>query len=58
MTNEGNFYIAASGKGFSRKADGFYMGTAMDLGTDDSIENYEEVDSQEAESEQIFEGEA
>lgn len=35
-------YIAAEGKTFIRKADGFDMGEDIWLGEDDSIENYEE----------------
>lgn len=39
-----NLYLAEEGKTIARKADGFVMGTGIDLGVDDSIDNYEEID--------------
>lgn len=39
-----NLWLADEGKTFSRKADGFVMGTGIDLGVDDTIDNYEEID--------------
>ena len=42
MTNEGNIYYAAEGCFIVRKADNFIMGEAIDLGTADSIDNYED----------------
>lgn len=39
-----NLYLADEGKTIARKADGFVMGTGIDLGVDDSIDNYEEID--------------
>lgn len=37
-------FYADEGKTFIRKEDGFDMGNGIDLGVDDTIENYEEVD--------------
>lgn len=42
MTNEGSRYYAEDGNFIVRKADNFIMGEDIDLGTSDSIENYEE----------------
>lgn len=42
MTQNGNLYTAEEGKLIVRKADGFIMGDKIDLGSDDSIDNYEE----------------
>lgn len=42
MKQEGNIYTADEGKLIVRKADDFIMGDAIDLGSADSIENYEE----------------
>ena len=42
MTNKNNIYTADEGKLIVRKADDFIMGDAIDLGSADSIENYEE----------------
>ena len=42
MTNEGNKYFAEEGKFIVRKEDGFIMGEDIDLGSEDSIKNYEE----------------
>lgn len=38
------FYVD-EGKTFIRKEDGFDMGNGIDLGVDDTIDNYEEVDA-------------
>lgn len=37
-----HLYLADEGKTFIRKSDGFDMGDGIDLGVNDSIENYEE----------------
>ena len=37
-------YLCDEGKVFIRKADGFIMGDGIDLGDEDTIDNYEEVD--------------
>ena len=37
-------YLCDEGKVFIHKADGFIMGDGIDLGDNDSIDNYEEVD--------------
>jgi len=37
-------YLCDEGKVFIRKEDGFIMGDGIDLGDNDSIDNYEEVD--------------
>jgi len=42
MTQENNLYKADNGKLIVRKSDGFIMGDMIDLGSIDSIENYEE----------------
>lgn len=42
MTNKNNIYTADEGKLIVRKADDFIMGDAIDLGSADSIDNYEE----------------
>ena len=44
MTHRENtgIYVADEGKMLVRKADGFVMGDQLDLGVNDSIENYEE----------------
>jgi len=42
MTNEGSRYYAEEGNFIVRKSDNFIMGEDIDLGTSDSIENYEE----------------
>lgn len=49
MKQEGNLYYAGEGKLIVRKADNFIMGDAIDLGSADSIENYEEKDFTEEE---------
>lgn len=42
MTNKNNIYTADEGKLIVRKEDDFIMGDAIDLGSADSIENYED----------------
>jgi len=42
MEQNGNKYTASEGKLIVRKADNFIMGDRIDLGSADSIENYEE----------------
>ena len=44
MTHRENssLYLADDGKMFVRKADNFIMGDGIDIGINDSIENYEE----------------
>lgn len=42
MKQKGNIYTAEDGKLIVRKADDFIMGDAIDLGSADSIDNYEE----------------
>ena len=37
-------YLADEGKILVRNSDGFVMGSGLDLGIDDSIENYHEED--------------
>jgi len=41
-TKDNKLYHADEGKVFVRKSDGFVMGKGIDLGVNDSIENYEE----------------
>lgn len=45
MTNKENssLWLADEGKTIARKADGFVMGTGIDLGVDDAIDNYIEI---------------
>lgn len=42
MKNNGNLYIADEGNFIIRKSDGFIMGTEIDLGSADNIDNYDE----------------
>jgi hypothetical protein len=51
MTQKGNLYTAEEGKLIVRVADDFIMGDAIDLGSADSIENYEEREFSEEEIE-------
>lgn len=44
MKQNKNIYTADDGKLIVRKADDFIMGDAIDLGSADSIDNYEERD--------------
>jgi len=41
---DNTLYLADEGKTFVRKDDAFVMGTGIDLGINDSIDNYEEVE--------------
>ena len=51
MTHEENtnLYLADDGKMFVRKSDGFIMGDGIDMGVNDSIDNYEEREFTEEE---------
>jgi len=49
-TNNNKLYHSDEGKVFIRKSDGHIMGRGMDLGENDSIENYEEIDDPSADS--------
>lgn len=42
-TENKRLYIAGEGKVFMRKSDNFIMGKGIDLGVNDSIKNYKEV---------------
>jgi len=42
MTQDNNIYTADKGKLIVRISDNYIMGDAIDLGSADSIENYEE----------------
>ena len=55
MTNEGNKYFAEEGKFIVRKEDGFIMGENIDLGSEDSIKNYEEKEYTEEEYDAFYE---
>ena len=44
-TENNKLYLCDEGKVFVRKSDGFVMGNGLDLGINDSIDNYEEIDS-------------
>lgn len=55
MTNEGNKYFAEEGKFIVRKSDGFVMGENIDLGSEDSIKNYEEKEYTEEEYDAFYE---
>lgn len=46
-TENNRQYYCDEGKVFRRKADGFIMGDKIDLGKNDNIENYEEIDESE-----------
>lgn len=53
MTTEDNkLYKCDENKVFMRKSDGFIMGSGLDLGENDSIENYEEIDDPNKEEEE------
>lgn len=55
MKQEGNIYTAEKGKLIVRIADNYIMGDAIDLGSADSIENYEERDFTEEEMRSFWE---
>ena len=50
-----SLYTADEGKLIVRKADGFIMGDAIDLGSADSIDNYEERAFSEEEIDAFYE---
>ena len=54
MTHEGNIYNADYGKLLIRTADDFIMGTGLDLGDNDSIDNYYERVCTEEEMEKYW----
>lgn len=54
MKKEGNIYTADKGCFIIRKADGFIMGEDIDLGSSDSIDNYEDRKYTEEEYEQFY----
>lgn len=54
MTQEGNIYKAEEGKLIVRKADDFIMGPDIDLGSADSIDNYEEREFTEEEIKEFY----
>lgn len=43
-TENNRLYLCDEGKVFRRISDGFIMGDGLDLGENDVIENYEEID--------------
>lgn len=49
-TEDNKLYLCDEGKIFIRKSDGDIMGDGMDLGINDSIDNYEEIDDPSADS--------
>lgn len=55
MKQNGNIYTAEDGKLIVRKSDGFIMGDAIDLGSADNIENYEENEFSQEEIDAFFE---
>lgn len=55
MKQENNIYTAEEGKLIVRKADDFIMGDSIDLGSADSIDNYEERDFTQEEIDAFFE---
>ena len=55
MKHNGNIYSAEEGKLIVRKADDFIMGPDIDLGTEDSIDNYTEKDFTEEEIDAFYE---
>lgn len=55
MKQNGNIYTAEDGNFIIRKADGFIMGEDIDLGSADSIENYEEKPYTEEEYKAFYE---
>ena len=55
MKQENNIYTAEEGKLIVRKADNFIMGDIIDLGSADSIDNYEERDFTQEEIDNFFE---
>ena len=51
-TENNKLYFSDEGKVFVRKSDNFIMGSGLDLGENDSIENYEEQDAPEGYNEE------
>lgn len=49
-----NLYKADEGKMFVRKSDGFIMGNGIDLGKNDSIDNYEEREFSDEEIDEFY----
>lgn len=54
MKQEGNIYKAEEGKLIVRKSDDFIMGPDIDLGSADTIDNYEERDFSEEEIKEFY----
>ena len=54
MTNKNNIYTADEGKLIVRKSDDFIMGDSIDLGSADSIDNYEDKAFTEEERKAFF----
>lgn len=54
MTNIGNLYIAEKNNVIVRISDNFVMGPGIDLGVNDSIENYTEREVTEEELELFY----
>lgn len=54
MKQKGNIYTAEEGKLIIRKSDDFIMGPDIDLGSADSIDNYEERDFSEEEIKEFY----
>lgn len=54
MEQKGNKYTAGEGKLIVRKKDDFIMGARIDLGSADSIDNYEEREFTEEEIEDFY----
>lgn len=55
MKQEGNIYTAEEGKLIVRIADNYIMGPDIDLGTADSIDNYEEREFSKEEIDAFYE---
>lgn len=54
MEQNGNIYTADEGKLIVRIADDFIMGDAIDLGSADSIDNYEEREFTDEEIKEFY----
>lgn len=55
MKQDNNRYTAEDGKLIVRKPDGYIMGDTIDLGTEDSIDNYIEKDFTKEEIDAFYE---
>ena len=55
MKQENNIYTAEEGKMIVRKSGNFVMGPGIDLGTADSIDNYEEREFSKEEIDAFYE---